>query len=184
MGPAQLGLVETCLQATPANDRIVIETGAGLSSVWMLQLGYTVHSFVMNEAVVDRMQDFLSKFPDLSANWYPHVGASELTLPVWSLKNQEVRPALALIDGGHGMQTVFLDFVYTNLLLRKGGILLVDDQQLGAIRLLDNILIESRDYRVLEATDKLIAYQKLSDKPLLSDWKTQETTQKKLSDLL
>ncbi len=34
---------------------------------------------------------------------------------------------LALIDGGHGWPTVFVDFCYTNMMLRKDGIMIVDD---------------------------------------------------------
>lgn len=126
-----------------------------------------------------------SKHPEFQpfTKWTPHIGPSELTLPAWSAANQEIRPSLALIDGGHGLQTVFVDFVYINLLLRKGSVLLVDDQQLGAIKLLNNVLIESGDYRVIDATPKLVGYQKLTDRPLLSDWRSQEATQRELAKL-
>ena len=34
---------------------------------------------------------------------------------------------IALIDGGHGWPSVFVDFCYMNMMLRKGGIMIVDD---------------------------------------------------------
>ena len=48
---------------------------------------------------------------------------------------------MALIDGGHGWPTVFVDFCYMNAMLFRNGILIIDDVQLHSIKELGKLLI-------------------------------------------
>ncbi|MFL7793297.1 MAG: class I SAM-dependent methyltransferase [Anaerolineae bacterium] len=163
---------------------LAVETGAGLSTVWLLMLGCKVHSFVLDEAVVEKIEQFLANYPEIMRRWTPHVGASEVMLPSWTLANRDLSPQIALIDGGHGIQTAFVDFVYINLLLQKGSMLLIDDQQLGAVKLLNSVLVGSKEFERADFQGKLASYRKRLDNPLLRDWKSQESIQARLAALL
>lgn len=175
MGKLQLELITKCCSSLPSSvPKVAIETGAGLSTIWLLSLGFEVHSFVASEEVVQRMRKFLESYPELMDNWHVDVGFSELTLPPFALGGAAPSVGLCLIDGGHGIQTVFVDFVYSNYCLSKGGIMLIDDIEIGSPKLLDAVLQEDSNFATYKKTKKLSAYQKVSDNRLLPDWGAQK----------
>jgi predicted O-methyltransferase YrrM len=60
-----------------------------------------------------------------------HSEESQLTLP--RFLSQGRRFDLAFVDGNHRFDGVFLDLIYVGRLLRRGGIVIVDDLQLPSI---------------------------------------------------
>jgi predicted O-methyltransferase YrrM len=60
-----------------------------------------------------------------------HADPSELALPRFLADRRSFD--LAFVDGNHRFDGVFLDLVYLNQLVRRGGVVLVDDYQLPAV---------------------------------------------------
>jgi predicted O-methyltransferase YrrM len=61
-----------------------------------------------------------------------HAEPSELALPRFLAERRSFD--LAFVDGNHRFDGIFVDLVYLNRLVRRGGIVLVDDYQLPAIK--------------------------------------------------
>jgi len=175
MGPPQLKQIERCAERNIEGvQRIAIETGAGLSTLCLLNLGYQVYSFCLGQPVLDKISAFLDNYPALKKNWHPCEGPSEITLATELVAGKKVpRAALCLMDGGHGLQTVFVDFVYLNYCLAKNGVLLLDDLQIGAPKLLYHFLKANRNFAEFESTPKLGSFVKRNDVRLLPDWGAQ-----------
>jgi hypothetical protein len=175
MGPLQLKLIERCAERNVEGvPRVAIETGAGLSTLWLLNLGYQVYSFCLGQQVLDKISAFLDAYPSLKHNWHHFEGASELTLPSELVVAKKVpRAGLCLIDGGHALQTVFVDFVYLNFCLEKNGVILLDDLQIGAPKLLYHFLKTDRNFSEFATNAKLCSFAKGTDIRLLPDWGAQ-----------
>jgi predicted O-methyltransferase YrrM len=75
---------------------------------------------------------------------------SELALP--SLLGQEKRFQFALIDGWHTFDHTLLDFFYVNRLLEDGGIVVIDDVEMPAIRKAVRYMINYPNYRLVGST--------------------------------
>lgn len=169
-----LGLLEDAIESRRVPvDATVFETGAGLSSAWLLGLGVTLHSFFLSSDLGELIQAFLVDEHVPTDRWSRHVGPSELTLPshVAGLAREEAH--LCLIDGGHGLQTVMTDFVYFNYALQPEGVLVIDDMQLGSSRLLYEMLTQNRSYRPIRSTPKTAFLEKVTTQRLLPDWGSQ-----------
>jgi len=158
----QVDLLNKCIAGLPSGaPRFAMETGAGISTLWLLNHGFDVVSFCLSQEVADRMNAFLMEYPEIRSQWNVTIGYSELTLPAHVLSARARQASLCLIDGGHGVQTVFADFVYLNYLLIDGGFLLVDDVQLPGPKLLNLLLQLNAGFSLYGATRKLQAYRTL-----------------------
>jgi predicted O-methyltransferase YrrM len=171
-----LEFIERVIADAGALEGFACETGAGLSSVWLLCLGLReVHSFCNRVEVCERIGEYLGSFPDEHARWRCHIGPSQLTLPPHAIQTAAATADFCLIDGGHGLDTVFNDFVYLNYLLKPGGLLAIDDMQLGSCRLLAEWLIQPRmGYSIVDRVRKLVVLRKETDRRLIGDfgWQT------------
>lgn len=167
-----LELIERTIATGGAAGGVAYETGAGLSTVWLLALGMReVRSFCIKSDVCQRIDAFLESYPDARARWHFHVGPAEVTLPADALATAEPTVDFCLIDGGHGLTNVFTDFVYLNYVLKPGGILAIDDLQLGSCRLLAHLLIEPRmGFTLVGRSPKLALLRKDTDRRLLGDF--------------
>jgi hypothetical protein len=181
-----LEFVERAIVAAGALDGVACETGAGLSSVWLLCLGLReVHSFCDRAEVCARIDEFLRPFPDEQARWRCHIGPSQLTLPPHALQAASPSADFCLIDGGHGLDTVFNDFVYLNYILKPGGLLAIDDIQLGSCRLLYEWLSQSKTgFAIMERTPKLAILRKVVDQRFAGDFGWQMPFLERLSGCL
>ena len=101
---------------------------------------------------------------------HKHVGLSELILPALAARMREDGDLvdLALIDGGHEYPTVFVDFCYMNMVLRKGGHLVIDDLQLHAPKELARFLSQSGDFEPAADLAKSLVLRKKVDRPLVN----------------
>lgn len=112
-----------------------IETGAGLSTLLFLcgnpgkvitidpdtELEIRVKKWIKaNDFPTDKLE-FINK-------------RSELVLPF--IANRGLVADICLIDGDHGWPAVFVDFCYMNMVLKKSGMLIIDDVHLPSIYLL------------------------------------------------
>lgn len=169
---SMLEFIERTLSDAGMSQGVAYETGAGLSSVWLLALGLReVHSFCKDVDVCARIAEHLTPHADERGRWHCHVGPSELTLPVVAIAAATEPADFCLIDGGHGLDTVFNDFVYLNYLLKPGGLLAIDDLQLGSCRLLCELLLQpGLGYAVVGRCGKLAVLRKETDRRLLGDF--------------
>ena len=160
--PQILDLIESTLRAAGLSGGVAYETGVGLSSVWLLSLGLReVHSFCNDEGVCDRITSFLQDYPVERGRWHCHVGSSQLTLPPHALAKATETGDFCLIDGGHGLEEMFNDFVYFNYILKPGGLLAVDDLQIGSCRLLVELLVVPNvGYEIVDRRDKVAVLRK------------------------
>jgi predicted O-methyltransferase YrrM len=99
------------------------------------------------------------------------VGPSHDTLPTIE-RSGEVRD-LVLIDGSHGFPLPMVDWFYGAATLREGGILVVDDVNLAAVRALRGFLDQDPRWEPLAGTDKWRAWRRLHSGTLLEDWTEQ-----------
>ncbi|MFM9058053.1 MAG: class I SAM-dependent methyltransferase [Planctomycetaceae bacterium] len=169
---SMLEFVERTLADAGLTAGAAYETGAGLSSVWLLALGLReVHSFCKDADVCERIRAYLGPYPEERERWHCHVGPSELTLPPVAIAAATELADFCLIDGGHGLDTVFNDFVYLNYLLKPDGLLAIDDLQLGSCRLLCELLLQpGLGYAVVGRKGKLAVLRKETDRRLVGDF--------------
>jgi len=167
-----LEFIERALDDADVWQGVAYETGAGLSSVWLLSLGlHEVHSFCNRAEVRDRIVEYLRPYPEERGRWHCHVGPSELTLPPVAIAAATEPADFCLIDGGHGLDTVFNDFIYLNYLLKPGGLLAIDDLQLGSCRLLYELLLTPKQgYALVGRRGKLAVLRKQTNRRLLGDF--------------
>jgi predicted O-methyltransferase YrrM len=75
-----------------------------------------------------------------------HAEMSQIALPMF-LK-QKRRFDFAFVDGNHRFDSVFVDLFYLGRLLRKGGVILLDDYQLPGIRRAVSFYAKNLNWRV------------------------------------
>lgn len=147
-----------------------LETGAGLSTLAFLAAGPRRHTSVAPDAELrDRILAQVERF-----------GLDGTRLRFVTERSEEALPALtadvapfvdvALIDGGHGFPTPFVDFCYIHRVLKRDGTLFVDDTQLHSAGQLAGLLQEQPGWETLRAVGKLAVFRKQNDARYLPDW--------------
>lgn len=147
------------------HDLRVIETGAGLSTLALLSMGWQVTSITPETVLGSRIEAYADQAAIGLEDWEHIVRRSELALPDLLDRSYDV----ALMDGGRGWPTVFVDFCYLNAMLRRGGLLLIDDAQLHSVRELVELLRAQPGYRLVRDRTKLRAFTKETDERYLPD---------------
>lgn len=152
----------------------ILETGLGNSTITFLYTNPSkLTTIAIDPGLFKRIIDFCEKNNIDYSKLQQHIGRSEWLLPEIALKiyNSCERIDMALIDGGHGWPTVFVDFCYTNAILKKGGYLIVDDIQLHSIKELARLIHnETTRYSLYQNLGKTMIFKKLTDEPFLPDW--------------
>jgi len=148
----------------------IVETGAGQSTALFVALGFKeVVSIAPDEPLFERIRALLDKGGVKRGAMNSFADFSENALPGIAFKNVGKFDA-ALIDGGHGWPTVFVDFCYVNMMLRAGGLLMVDDVQLHTVQELFKLLTQQPGFELLEQRNKISFFRKLWDQPMLPDF--------------
>src|SRR5262245_31706780 len=161
-------------QRLPAGPR-VIETGAGNSTICFLHLEPTqVISIAPDKALFDRITAYCKANDINTQPLMMHVDGSEWALPKLAADSRNGQLDLALIDGCHNWPMVMVDFFYVNLLLRKGGYLMLDDIQLHSVAELYRLIsYETDTFRPAANLGKLWIFEKLTSEPQFGEWTTQ-----------
>ena len=154
-------------------DLHIIETGAGNTSLLFMCLApLKLFSIIkeQSEGLQQRILDYIrdNNFP--RRNFELINEHSETALP--KIADSGFRADLALIDGGHGWPTVFVDFCYINMMLKKDAYLIIDDNQLYSVRQLSQLLKYQPGWEVTYSSSngKLIIFQKKTDEKFLPDF--------------
>lgn len=146
-----------------------LETGAGLSTLVFAAAKPAKH-FAVNPDAGLRARIFAeAERRGISmANVEYHEQFNEYLLPDLAKANVI---DIALVDGGHGWPSVFVDFCYANMMLRQGGIMIVDDILLYPCTQLYMLLKHQPGWK-LEKTlySKTAFFRKEWDQKLLPDF--------------
>ena len=152
------------------DQRRIIETGCCNSTIFFLLTSPTsVVSIDPEESIYCRVLDYCNKNRISSDRHEMHINHSELVLP----KIAEVRKRqfdFALIDGNHGWPTVFVDFWYCNMLVRKGGFVMLDDVQLHSVKELARFLAEEPSFAIVLDLGKALVFEKNTDEIMTREW--------------
>ena len=150
----------------PDGGARIIETGAGNSTLTFLHLDPArVVSVAYDDELERRIRDAGSDLGAPVDRLEYHSGRSELVLP--TVTDGDARYDVALIDGGHGWPTVFVDFCYLNSVLAKGALLLIDDVSIYAIAELTRLLDAEPDFERIDSFGKLEVWRKTSGRRFL-----------------
>lgn len=163
-----------CQAGLTSGGKTFLETGAGLSTLLFLCCNpkAVISCTLEDPPFLERLNASIARM-GLSQNVLNmHVGRSELLLPKLIL-DQAPFVDFALIDGGHGWPTVFVDFCYINYATRQYGYIAIDDTQLYSVSQLTSFLKEQPGWRVTLDLNKVIIFQKLYDDRLLKDFGAQ-----------
>jgi hypothetical protein len=138
----------------------VLETGAGLSTLAFLAEGWQTTSVSLDD-VIARIKRWLdnSDYVEFAKLWTPLGGRSDSVLPVL-LESSVESYDVSFIDGSHSVNAVFVDYTYCSRMLKRGGLLIIDDTQLPGPRLLTQMLDQSADWRIVGTFAKMSAYLK------------------------
>ncbi len=174
-GPKHLNGIAKVLAELPARFR-VIETGAGNSTLLFLLCGAgSVVSIAPDVPLFDRIRASADQRSIDYAALEAVVAFSEDVLP--GLANDAMRNKslydFALIDGGHGWPTVFVDFCYTMAALKPGGYLMIDDIQLFSVKQLARLLNESAEFSLVSNLGKSIIFRKDTKNSRMTDFGAQ-----------
>jgi predicted O-methyltransferase YrrM len=144
-----------------------LETGLGVSTALFASLGAKHHCVVGFSSEVERLRAYFKDRAIDDAQVHFHVGWSDEMLP--TLADDGPLDAL-LIDGGHGFPTPILDWYYAGSRLRAGGLLILDDVQLPAVSMLDDVLRRDDRWSEVRRTWKWVAYRRDSEGSLREEF--------------
>ena len=143
-----------------------LETGLGVSTALFLALGADHTCVVPSQTQVDVLRRYCDNHGIASNRLRVELGRSEDVLPRLRIDALD----LYLIDGSHGFPTPMVDWFYGARLLRRGGVVVLDDRQLPAVAAVVEFLDADPRWRGLAHTDKWAAFERLSEGVLAEDW--------------
>jgi len=103
-----------------------VETGLGVSTAVFALAGSNHTCLTRDDAEIDHFKDYARRAALNLDRIRFLAGASEDVLPGLDLAPIDV----AVIDGGHGFPTPFLDWHFLAQRLKPGGVVIIDDMQL------------------------------------------------------
>lgn len=124
------------LDAVVKPDMTTVETGIGSSTALFALKGSRHHCIAPLADEIARLTDYCTAGGLDVDNIQFHADFSEYVLPTLPVTDID----LALIDGGHGFPTPFVDWFYLAGRLKVGGYVLVDDVQLWTCKVLQDFL--------------------------------------------
>lgn len=160
-------------EAAPDRPLRIAETGAGSSTAMFVAMGAEkVISIAPDAELFQRILFYLKEKQVDSGGLEFYTDLSENVLPKIAFRNTGTFDGV-LLDGGHGWPTVFVDFCYMNMMLREGGIMILDDLQLHSVQELFKQLRQQPEFELLEQVNKIAIFRKKTSAPLLNDFGAQ-----------
>ena len=143
-----------------------LETGLGLSTALFAALG-TRHTCIVPFAEeADRLFRYCAERGIPTDGVELVVGWSDELLPALKVEGLQV----FLIDGSHGFPHPTLDWYYGAPHLELGGLLVVDDRQLPAVRMLTDFLDRDPRWGTVSSAPNWAAYERLAEGGVREDW--------------
>jgi len=161
--------VASFIQAHVKAGDHTIETGAGLSTLCFLAQGATHTAIAPDPGLEGRMKEYCQ------AHGIRHENLTYIAKfsqdAVWGVEGQF---DCALIDGGHGFPIPFIDFLYLNRRLKKGGFLIIDDLEIWTGEILAKFLSCEPAWKLMvQDGARSIMFQKVGDAQA-TEWTQQE----------
>lgn len=139
VSPAEGAAIRSWVIAEAAIRTIEIGLGYGISALFACEGLLTVGDPAARHVVIDPYQD--ARFARCGLQFLEDAGAidliehhareSQLVLP--ELLGQDSQFDLAIVDGNHRFDAVFVDLYYLRRLLRPGAVVFLDDYQLPGV---------------------------------------------------
>lgn len=145
-----------------------LETGSGISTVLFASWGCEHWCITPSQVEVDAVREYCRNHSISTERVTFDVAPSDEVM----VKLGPTQSALDLvfIDGGHGFPMPMIDWYYGAGRLKRGGVLVVDDIHLPAVKILRSFLDLDQRWRRIDRTEKWIAYERLSEGGLGEDW--------------
>ena len=169
-------LKETIEASLTTSTPVMAETGAGNSTILFLLMNpRRLYSIAPETALWERILAYCAKNGIDHSALEHMVARSEVVLPELAakLRTENTKLDVALMDGGHGWPTVFIDFCYFNAMLKKGGLLIVDDLQLYSVNEFARWLALQPEYSLVKDMKKTLIWRKEQAVDYLKDFGTQ-----------
>ena len=145
----------------------ILETGAGNSTIFfLLHKPSRLVSIAPETDLFNRIRSYCDQNSIDRSCAEVVVGRSEWILP--RLANQQFD--FVLLDGCHNWPVVFVDFCYGMAMLRKGGLLMLDDLQLHSVKELARMLNEQPEFSLILQHTKAALFRKNADVRELPEW--------------
>jgi len=151
--------------ATPGTRSL--ETGSGLSTILLTALGATHTCVTPSQGEADRIVDYCKAHDISTTSLTFEIGCSDEVLPRLEPKADY---DLLLIDGNHGFPVPMIDWYYGASVLKRGGLLIIDDIALPAVAHLVAFLDRDPRFEAHRRTDKWAAFWKVEGGDLRQDW--------------
>jgi hypothetical protein len=149
-----------------------VETGSGASTVTFAERGATHTAISPFPDEHERIRAHCANSGIDTTNVEFIAESSDLALPSLVARGDTVD--LVFVDGKHAFPFPAVDFHYGNLLLRAGGILVMDDAPIRAVKQVCTFLHESSEWEYLGCTDdRTLTYRKIGDAPHDDNWNEQ-----------
>jgi hypothetical protein len=145
-----------------------LETGCGASTVLFAAFGADHVCCTAGQAEADRVVEHCRSRGIPTDTLRFEVGYSHRTLP--PLEAAGLERDIVLIDGSHGFPQPIVDWLYGAALLVRGGLLVVDDVNLPAVRQLVRFLDQDPRWEPVAGTGKWRAFRRLAEGMLSEDW--------------
>lgn len=148
-----------------------LETGSGLSTVLLAALGADHICCTGGQEEADRVISYCDSRGISTDTIRFEIGSSHQTLPPLELAG--VERDLVLIDGSHAFPLPVVDWFYGATLLPANGVLVVDDIDLPAVRILVRFLDQDPRWTSIAGSRKWRAWRRERDGTLSEDWTEQ-----------
>ena len=144
-----------------------IETGCGISTAVFAMQGAHHTCVTPFAAEADATRGWCERHEISTDNLTFLIGSSVDLLPTL----EQTAYDLVLIDGEHQHPTPTVDWYYTARALTRGAIVVVDDVQLPAPRLVADYMEGLSPFRTLRRTAKWAALELATEPPPATEWK-------------
>lgn len=148
----------------------IIETGCGNSTIFfLLAEPERVVTIDPDSAVYQRVIDYCAAQEIPTVVHEMNIGPSEIVLPkIAELGEKQFE--FALIDGDHSWPSAFVDFCYFNMLVGRGGYIMIDDVQLHSCKELARFVSEEPGFALSLDLGKALVFEKLTDEKFPRGW--------------
>lgn len=160
---------------------VTIETGVGFSTLIFVLNGCDHRSIAPVQQEFDDLLTYFKRNGIDTSTFRPVVRRSEEVLV--ELKDDKVD--IAFIDGRHAFPSPFVDYYYFALMVKKGGLLVVDDVHIWTGKILWDFLDNDPHWALVKNLDnRTVVYSKVSDIDHKEWWGQQPYTVKMSRSLI
>lgn len=143
----------------PAGAR-TLETGCGLSTIVFAMMGCDHVCITPHEDETKRVAEVCQRYNISAGSTRFCIGSSTDVLPGLS-KDEPLD--LVFIDGAHRFPFPIIDFHYTEMRLKPGGIMIVDDININSVRILWDFLKAEEEWEELATVYDTAFFRKLRE---------------------